>query len=414
MKIAARRGANFRTEVLVSLPCTLSVAVLIACSSVSAEPQLSDEQAGEALRAAMEKKNYPEAERLLLIQLKKVEGTPIVPDPSMPNQKEWQLYHTLSPLADVYCKEQKWAEAEATYKRELAVNEKINGFVEETLKDLANCYRAQRKFSQAEPLSRQALNSYEKAHARETTLAEANQNLAELLTEEGKDAEAETIYKRALKYEMFDGGPFDPHMITDFNVLTRLFKSQANDAAEAAQSKLHQDKDATATDRLAKLYLSHEVEPSIKKIDTQHGGPDAALHFTLLAATYAAEGKLKEAEPLLHDALISTEYMDGPSFNGYALTDQPDPKDPTFGDKNPDVAKRLNNIAELFVLEGKFAEAEPLLKRALMITKTTMGENHPRVATTMKLYAQVLRKMGKAKEAEKLDAKEKSILTPQG
>jgi len=413
MKHASHRGAIFRTAKLNSLLCIIFATALSSCGSAQSQSLLVDEQVADTLRTTLEKKNYPGAEQLLLTRIKQLENTPPKANPLMPNEHEWQLYYALSPLASVYCKEGKWSEAEATYKRLLAINEQIKGFVDETLKDLADCYIMQRKFSQAEPLLRRALEDDEKANARETSLAESTQHLAELLTIEGKDGEAERFYRRAFKYEMFKGGPFDPHLIPDFDVLVRLFKEEAQDVATKAQIKLHQEKDAAARETLGKLYLSDEVETSIKSVDTSHGGPDAALRYTLLAAVYAAEGKYKEAETLLHDALISTEYMEGPDFNGYMLTDQPEPKDPTFGDSNPDVAKRLDNIAELFMLEGKYAQAEAPLKRSLMITRTTMSENHPRVAMTMKLYAQVLRKTGKETEAEELNAKIKTLLAPQ-
>ncbi|MDR3617203.1 MAG: tetratricopeptide repeat protein [Candidatus Obscuribacterales bacterium] len=414
MKDALRRFADFHDAKLNLFICMLSGAMLVTFGiAQSQEPLFGDQQEEDPIRKAMDNKNYSEAERLLLLRLKQAESMPEVSTESRPNQREWAQYYALASLAEVYCKERKWTDAEATYKRELVINEKLHAFVNENRKDLANCYRMQRKFSQAEPLLRQALTNDEEEHAGETTLAEANQNLAELLIEEGKDAEADAFYKRALKNEMYAGGPFDCHMITDFAVLVRLFKEKANEVAGIAQDKLHQERSGAAAEKLANLFLSKEIESSIKKIDTSHGGPDAALRYTLLAAAYAAEGKSEEAESLLHDALISTEYMQGPAFNGYMLTDQPEPKDPTFGDENPDVAKRLNNIAELCLMEEKYADAETALKRSLKITKATMGEEHPRVATTMELYTQVLRKTGREKEAEELNAKIRSILLPQ-
>jgi tetratricopeptide (TPR) repeat protein len=54
------------------------------------------------------------------------------------------------------------------------------------------------------------------------------------------------------------------------------------------------------------------------------------------------------------------------------------------------VAASLNNIAQLYVDQGKYAEAEPLFQRTLAIREQSLGVNHPDVAQTLndlgKLY----------------------------
>ena len=42
----------------------------------------------------------------------------------------------------------------------------------------------------------------------------------------------------------------------------------------------------------------------------------------------------------------------------------------TFGPENPEVGVTLNNLALLFRRQGRYAEAEPLYRRSLAITKT--------------------------------------------
>jgi tetratricopeptide (TPR) repeat protein len=69
-----------------------------------------------------------------------------------------------------------------------------------------------------------------------------------------------------------------------------------------------------------------------------------------LARVYEAQGRYPEAELLLKRALAITEKALGPD--------------------NADVGARLNNLAWLYTLEGRYAETAPLLKRALAIDRT--------------------------------------------
>ena len=42
----------------------------------------------------------------------------------------------------------------------------------------------------------------------------------------------------------------------------------------------------------------------------------------------------------------------------------------------------LNNLAALYQAQGRYAEAEPLYKRALAIDEKALGPDHPDVATS--------------------------------
>jgi len=62
--------------------------------------------------AALEKKNFAKAEWLLSLALKEAEKPNRQINPGMPHDHEFQLYNCLSALARVYCRKQKWNEAE--------------------------------------------------------------------------------------------------------------------------------------------------------------------------------------------------------------------------------------------------------------------------------------------------------------
>ena len=80
-----------------------------------------------------------------------------------------------------------------------------------------------------------------------------------------------------------------------------------------------------------------------------------------------------------------------------------------FGPQDPRLATSLNNLALLYKTQAKYAEAEPLYKRALAIDEKALGPEHPHVATSLENYAALLRKTGRSDEARKMEARAKAI-----
>ncbi len=76
---------------------------------------------------------------------------------------------------------------------------------------------------------------------------------------------------------------------------------------------------------------------------------------------------------------------------------------------DPHVAESLNNLAVLYLIQGKYAEAEPLHKRALAIREKALGPKHPHVSESLDNYADLLRKMNRESEAGKMEARAKAI-----
>ena len=80
-----------------------------------------------------------------------------------------------------------------------------------------------------------------------------------------------------------------------------------------------------------------------------------------------------------------------------------------FGPDDPRVATGLNNLAGLYGTQGRYAEAEPLYKRALAIFEKALGPDHPNVAGSLENYAALLRKTIRKRKAKKLEARAKAI-----
>ena len=77
------------------------------------------------------------------------------------------------------------------------------------------------------------------------------------------------------------------------------------------------------------------------------------------------------------------------------------------------MAANLNNLAGLYLDQGKYEEAEPLYQRSLMILEKAVGPEHPNVVKVLKGYIDLLRKTGRNDDAAKQEARAKAILAKQ-
>jgi len=110
--------------------------------------------------------------------------------------------------------------------------------------------------------------------------------------------------------------------------------------------------------------------------------PDVARHLNNLAQLLKATNRLAEAEPLMRRALAIDER--------------------SFGPDHPDVARDLNNLAMLLGATNRLAEAEPLMRRALAIDERRFGPDDPKVAIRLNNLAQLLQDTNRLAEAEPL------------
>jgi len=110
--------------------------------------------------------------------------------------------------------------------------------------------------------------------------------------------------------------------------------------------------------------------------------PNVATGLNNLAGLLRATNRLAEAEPLYRRALAIYEA--------------------SYGEHHSTVATGLNNLAALLYATNRMAEAEPLYRRALAIDEASYGENHPTVAIRLNNLAGLLRATNRLAEAEPL------------
>jgi CHAT domain-containing protein/Flp pilus assembly protein TadD len=155
-------------------------------------------------------------------------------------------------------------------------------------------------------------------------VASSLNNLAILYYAQGKYAEAEPLFQRALLATEKTLGPEHPTVPTSLNNLAELYRSQGK-YAEA--EPLYQ--------RALRIWE--------KALGPEH--PAAAYALNNLALLYETQGKYAEAEPLFQRALRTWEKALGPA--------------------HPEVATALNNLAALYYAQAQPEKAEPLFQRGL-------------------------------------------------
>jgi hypothetical protein len=97
---------------------------------------------------------------------------------------------------------------------------------------------------------------------------------------------------------------------------------------------------------------------------------------------YENQGRFAEAEPLFRRALTIDERA--------------------FGSDRPNSGSALTNLAGLYLHQGRYAEAEPLIIRAIAIHEKSLGPNHPTVGADLSTLAQMYYLQGRYADAEPL------------
>ena len=109
------------------------------------------------------------------------------------------------------------------------------------------------------------------------------------------------------------------------------------------------------------------------------GHPLVAASLNNLAKVYDHQGRYADAEPLYRRAVATGEKAHGPD--------------------HPLVAVSLNNLAALYTKQDRYTDAEPLLKRALAILEKALSPDHPYVVTALNNLAELYRKEGRYADA---------------
>jgi tetratricopeptide (TPR) repeat protein len=316
--------------------------------------------------------------------------------------------HALNALAIVYEKQGRYGDAEAHYKRALAIDEKAldpsHPDVSQILNNLAVVYRLQGKYGDAEALYKRALALREKAlGTNHPDVAQTLNNLANLYATQGRYEDAEAFFKRVLAIQQEKLGKDHPDVTRTLNNLAIVYDSQGK----------YRD---------AEVFFKRALAIKEKVLGATHF--EVAQVLNNLAVVYRLQGRYGDAEALCKRALEISEkalgashpdvsamlnnlgivyemqgkYSDAEGLYKRALTI----KEKALGANHPDVAKNLDNLASLYARQVKYAEAEAFFRRALAIEQEKLGKDHPDVARTLSNLAILYKAQGKNSDAEAL------------
>ena len=113
--------------------------------------------------------------------------------------------------------------------------------------------------------------------------------------------------------------------------------------------------------------------------------PALADSINNLAELYRIQGNYPDAQPLLIESIEMRKRL--------------------LGENHPDVAQSLNNLAAFYVIQGNYSEAEDYFFQALDLWKIHLGEEHEEIATILNNIAEVYREQGRYAESEKMHIK---------
>jgi CHAT domain-containing protein/Tfp pilus assembly protein PilF len=270
-----------------------------------------------------------------------------------------------------------------------------------------NALRSAGRYSEALPLAQAMVASLEKT-ANNRDLSGALNNLAQIHADQGRDDQAEPLYKRAIAL-MEKGMGLDSVEIAP--VLNNLA------ALDQRQSRFAE----------AEPLFKRALAIREKALSREH--PDVGQSLNNLGTLYVKQQRYADAEPLLQRALAIYQKIGGPEHPAVAtllnnlgqlyrdLNRDADAEAPikrslairekVLGPDHPDVARSLNNLAGLYEHQQRYADAEPLYRRALAIRERALGPDHPDVATSTSNLAYFLYASGR--NADALPLAEKTL-----
>jgi hypothetical protein len=185
--------------------------------------------------------------------------------------------------------------------------------------------------------------------------------LAISLAAEGKNAEAETVYRQVLSVKRRVLGPAHVNTLSTAGNLAIALHDQGKHA-EAEP-------------------LYREVLAAKRRVlGSEH--PNTLMSANNLAVALLSQGKLTEVEALQREALAVQQRVLGP--------------------EHPDTLMTSLNIASRLNMQGRHADAEALCRRVLVLQRRVLGPDHPDTLSTAEHLACSLREQGKYAEAERI------------
>lgn len=278
--------------------------------------------------------------------------------------------------------------------------------VDATLRQvLAKRYLELGLYDAAQPLQERALATRRKVLGEEhPDTLKSLRGLGELLSVQGKLADAEVVLRDALEKRRRILGEEHPDTLTSIDDLGDAFSDQGkwSEAERCFREALEKRRRVLGDQNGETMHsinnmggvLQHEgklneAEPYFREaLDKRRrflgeDDPDTLSSINNLGLLLKEQGKLSEAEPYFREALVKNRRV--------------------LGEEHPDVLPSISNMGLLLEAQGKLDEAEPYYREALEKARRVLGGEHPTTLILLNHMGQLLLAQGKAAEAEPYD-----------
>lgn len=257
----------------------------------------------------------------------------------------------------------------------------------------------QSNYGQAEKYFRMALKEAQVFGLRDVRTAQTLTNLGVLYKSHGQIAKAQPYFEKAVYVQEQALGSNNFEVISNKAKLCQFYLS-VGERAKADQlascvityAQQHSKDTRQMSQSFKSLRDYYQNRPDLEDAEimvrqaedmTQKKGANHTIDLAVLLDNLAgAYGTKPQAEPMYKMALEIREALLPPTHMALAHSSE--------------------NLAKLYVAEGKLTEAEPLFRRALEISRKTMGDRKGETLSCLDAYAQCCEKLGKNREAEEL------------
>ncbi|KAH8595393.1 hypothetical protein B0O99DRAFT_155706 [Bisporella sp. PMI_857] len=265
-------------------------------------------------------------------------------------------------------------------------------------------YADQGKLAEAQSIYERALAGKEKALGTEhTSTLDTVNNLGILYKAQGKLAKAQSMYERALAgYEKALGAEHTSTLVT-VNNLGLLYKAQGKlaeaqsmyERALAGYEKALGAEHTSTLDTVNNLGLLYEAQGRLAEAQSMYeralAGKEKALgaeHTSTLDTVnnlgllYKAQGKLADAQSMYERALAGYEKA--------------------LGAEHTSTLGTVNNLGVLYEAQGKLADAQSMYERALAGKEKALGAEHTSTLNTVNNLGVLYKAQGRLTEAQSM------------
>ena len=326
--------------------------------------------------------------------------------------------NTLNSLASLYLWRKRYSEAEPLYQKSLSIRLKTLGpdhpVVANSYNNIAILYQYQKNYPEAEKYYKKSLEIRKKSLREDhPDLAGGLEDLASLYQVMGRIYEAETMYRQALLLLEKAYGSDNPELVSVLNNLADIYMdlgsySKAEENFERSFNIMKKAfgpghlRTGRCLANLGYLYLKtgrydeseKHYQSAMAILEKERGPEDAGIaeYLSDLGRLCLKTGRYGEAEKHLK--------------RGLAICDK-------SGEKTKPAVRAsiLGNFGCLYDRGfGRYEEAESYFKKALKIIEQDLSTSDSEAREAMKEYADLLRRLGKDKDAKELEARLKSSL----